>query len=482
MDILLAHGYYLYEDPHELQVMKPYPPLGILYITAYLKSRGFAVGVFDSTFARPADFVARLALERPAVVGLYCNMMTKFNILTMLRQAKAAGAVVVLGGPEPPHYAAEYLAAGADVVVIGEGELTLEELLTHLAHSGPHRLEPIKGIVYRDEDGNLVRTTARSYIPQLDALPHPDRQAIDLPAYIRVWQEHHGLGSVSLICARGCPYTCAWCSHSVYGESHRRRSPENVVQEVELIREAYNPGQLWYADDVFTIHRGWFLKYAGLLKQRSIRLPFECISRPDRLNPDIIDALAEMGCYRVWIGSESGSQKVIDEMLRKVQISDVQAKTRMLQQRGIQAGMFIMLGYEGEDMPQLEETVDHLKRSNPDIFLTTVAYPIKGTRYWNRVQDRVIADKPWEQRTDRDLTVAGRHSKRFYGFTTRWMVGEVNYHKLQQAPKWGACKEPVKLAKAFINARVGRLGMLLTRREVEGRNESKGDGKDIQGG
>ncbi|MBI3941437.1 MAG: B12-binding domain-containing radical SAM protein [Chloroflexi bacterium] len=475
MDILLAHGYYLYDDPHELQVMKPYPPLGILYISAYLKSRGFHVGVFDATFARPADFVARLAQDRPSVVGLYCNLMTKFNILTMIRQSKAAGAVVVLGGPEPPYYAEEYLLAGADVIVIGEGELTLQELLPHLSQHGPHRLQQVNGIAYRDEDGKLVRTPARPYIPQLDVLPHPDRHAIDLPAYIRVWQEHHGLGSVSLICARGCPYTCAWCSHSVYGESHRRRSPENVVQEVELIREMYNPGQLWYADDVFTIHRSWFLKYAGLLKQRHICLPFECISRPDRLDADVIDALAEMGCYRVWIGSESGSQKVIDEMLRKVKIPDVQAKTRMLQQRGIQAGMFIMLGYEGEDIPQLEETVDHLKRSNPDIFLTTVAYPIKGTRYWNRVQERVITDKPWEQRTDRDLTVAGRHSRRFYSFTTRWMVGEVSFHKLKQASLLSSLSKPstlgkglVKLAKAFVNARVGRLGMLLTRREVEG--------------
>ncbi|MFN8472661.1 MAG: radical SAM protein [Anaerolineae bacterium] len=463
MDILLAHGYYLAEDPHELKVMKPYPTLGLLYISSYLKARGFAVGVFDATFSRPQDFVAMLQRERPAVVGLYCNLMTKRWILPMIRQAKAAGALVVLGGPEPPHYAEDYLARGADVVAVGEGEETLAELLPHLARYGPRDMRQIPGIVYREDDGAIVRTMPRPYLQRLDDLPFPDREAIRMSDYVDTWRTHHGMGSVSLITARGCPYTCKWCSHTVFGHTHRRRSPENVVAEVEELVERYRPDMLWYADDVLTIHPRWFLAYADLLKRRGLRLPFECISRADRLNEQIIDALAEMGCFRLWIGSESGSQQVLDAMSRRTKVEDVQHMTRLLQKSGIQAGMFIMLGYEGEDVPQLEETVEHLKKSNPDIFLTTVAYPIKGTDYYAEVESRVLSDGPWDDRTDRDLTVAGRRSKRFYSFATRWMVNEVALHKQLN----NGHKDPLRIAKTFVSARVGRLGMALTAGEME---------------
>ena len=152
-----------------------------------------------------------------------------------------------------------------------------------------------------------------------------------------------------------------------------------------------------------------------------------------------------------------------DAMSRRTQAEDVQAKTRMLKQAGIQTGMFIMLGYEGEEIPDIEATVDHLKKADPDIFLTTVAYPIKGTPYYNEVESRVIEQLPWRERTDRDLTVAGRHSKRFYSFATRWMVNEVAVHKMLNAPG----RDTKKLAKAFVNAKVGRMGMALTGRELE---------------
>ncbi|MCW5848731.1 MAG: B12-binding domain-containing radical SAM protein [Anaerolineae bacterium] len=463
MDILLAHGYYLYEDPHELKVMKPYPTLGLLYLSSYLKSRGFSVGFFDATFSQPADFAARLERDRPAVVGLYCNLMTKRWILPMIQAAKAAGATVVLGGPEPPHYAEDYLARGTDVVVVGEGELTLEALLPHLARHGLNGLREIQGIIFRDGDGAIVRTPPRPYIQRLDDLPFPDRAAIPFQQYLDTWQVHHGHSSASLITARGCPYTCKWCSHTVFGHTHRRRSPANVVQEVEALVEAYRPDRLWYADDVLTIHPRWFFAYAALLKARGLRLPFECISRADRLNERLVDTLAEMGCYRLWIGSESGSQAVLDAMSRRTKVEEVQAMTHLLKRRGIQTGMFIMLGYEGEDTPQLEETVEHLKKADPDLFLTTVAYPIKGTPYYTEVESRVLSDKPWDDRTDRDLTVAGRHSRRFYSFATRWMVNEVAFHKLWHSSD----KQPLRLAKTYVNSKLGRVGMALTAGETE---------------
>jgi radical SAM superfamily enzyme YgiQ (UPF0313 family) len=470
MDILLTHGYFIAEDPHEQKIMKPYPTLGLLYISSHLKAKGFAVELFDTTFSTKAEFKAYIEKERPSIVGIYTNLMTKLNIIPMIGWCKAVGAKVVLGGPEPPHYADHFLDAGSDVVVISEGEETLEELIPAL-HAGKwNDLRDIKGVVFRDEDGKTVRTPPRPLIKNLDAQPFPDRDAIDMDRYVETWRTHHERGSVSLITARGCPYTCKWCSHTVFGNTHRRRSPENVLAELEGIIERYNPEQLWYADDVLTIHRSWTLKYAALLKQRGIKIPFECISRADRLDAEVIDALQSMGCYRLWIGSESGSQRILDAMDRKTKAEDVQTKTWMLRQAGIETGMFIMLGYEGEEIPDIEATVDHLKKANPDLFLTTVAYPIKGTPYYNEVESRVIDQLPWMERTDRDLTVAGRHSKRFYSYATRWMVNEVAAHKMRQSPN----TDLRKLAKATLNAKVGRVGMSLTKGELETKPAGRG--------
>ncbi|MCB9452576.1 MAG: B12-binding domain-containing radical SAM protein [Anaerolineaceae bacterium] len=466
MDILLAHAYFLYEDPHELQIMKPYPPLGILYIASYLKQQGFAVDVFDSTFSSLAAFTAKLAAERPSVVGIYTNMMTKQNVLAMVKLCKQHGATVILGGPEPPYYAADYLSHGADIIVKGEGELTLAELLPHLAQHGMTGLETIAGIAYQNGDGEVVETPPRPFIPDLSAHPWPDREAIDIPAYMQVWKDHHGQSSVSVIQARGCPYTCTWCSHSVFGNTHRRRTPEDAADELLWIKEHYNPDLIWYADDVFTINSRWFFQYAEELKKRGVRIPFECISRADRLNEDVVKTLAEMGAFRVWNGSESGSQHVLDAMKRKVQVEDVQAKTHLLQRYGIETGMFIMLGYDGETIQDLEDTVAHLKIANPDIFLTTVAYPIKGTHYYAEVESRILTDKVWEARSDRDLTVAGRYSRRFYSFATRWMVNEVALNRARL--KGGV---PLKRRfKLLANAKIGRVGMALT----QGQTESQG--------
>lgn len=472
MDILLSHGYFIAEDAHEQQIMKPYPPLGLLYLSSHLKEHGFAVTLFDSTFRSLTEFARYMHDEQPGLVGLYCNLMTKQNVLSMISICREVGAKVILGGPEPASYAGKYLAAGADVVVSGEGELTLTELIPLFQERDRPDLSGVAGIIYQGVDGQTVRTPPRPMIEDLSAQPWPDREAIDLERYLQTWHTHHGVRSTSLITARGCPYTCTWCSHTVFGYSHRRRRPEEVADEVQYLVERYQPDQLWYADDVLTIAHRWFLRYAAELEQRGLRVPFECISRADRLSEEIVDALAEMGCTRLWIGSESGSQRVLDAMKRKADVADVQAKTRLLQSRGIEVGMFIMFGYEDEEMADIEATVAHLKKAGPDVFLTTVAYPIKGTPYYESVAERVVSDRPWAERTDRDLRVSGRHSTRFYEHTTRWVVNEVALHQARQEGSGRLLRQ----GKLRLNAWRGRLGMYLTRHQQE-EGQAAGSGR-----
>jgi anaerobic magnesium-protoporphyrin IX monomethyl ester cyclase len=426
-DLLLTHGYFLHEDPKEMQIMKPYPPLGILYICSHLRSRGFTVEVHDSTFSTQEALHKRLREETPTILGVYANLMTRPKVVRILAEAKRHGWKTIVGGPEPGAYVEEYLRAGADVVVMGEGELTMEELLPILRSGGTQHLDGVRGIAFLDKDGNAVRTPPRPQIQDLDAQPWPEREAIDTQRYVETWRTHHGMGSISLITARGCPYHCEWCSHQVYGQTHRRRKPRFVADELEWLRKRYKPDMLWFADDVFTIHHGWLQEWREQVTSRSLHIPFECISRADRLTEEVIRTLAELGCFRLWIGSESGSQRILDRMKRGVSVEQVQRATKLCRDYGIQTGMFLMWGYEGEEMEDIEATIEHVRASKPDVFLTTVAYPIKGTPYFKRTQEQGLIReiRPWAESSDRELEILGRRSGDFYQIANQLLKHEV---------------------------------------------------------
>jgi anaerobic magnesium-protoporphyrin IX monomethyl ester cyclase len=453
-DVLLTHGYFLAEDEKERQIMKPYPPLGLLYLSAFLKRAGFSVEVFDSTFGELAALAQRFAASPCGLVGIYTNLMTRGNVLRIIRAAKLHRWTVVLGGPESANYLPEYLDAGADVIVTGEGEVTLAELVPALARSGPHRLHAVAGVAFRDDSGAIVRTSDRARVPDIDSLPFPDREAIDHDLYLDAWKTHHGASSINLITARGCAYRCDWCSHAVYGHSHRRRSPANVADEMQWIIERYDPDQVWYADDVFTISHPWLASYTAELARRGIHKPFETITRADRLqNEGAVTLLRELGCYRIWIGSESGSQKILDAMQRGVKVEQVRKACALAQAHGIKVGMFLMWGYEGENLEDIAATVEHVKASRPDIFFTTVSYPIKGTGYFDKVRERVRSPIAWQEATDRDYVIEGRHGSDYYKLADQWLRNEVEAFRLEAA-------DPVRAAELVGTARRAREQMI----------------------
>jgi anaerobic magnesium-protoporphyrin IX monomethyl ester cyclase len=429
-DVLLTHGYFLFEDEKELQIMKPYATLGLLYISAFLKRAGFSTEIFDSTFSKREDLFARFRAGR-GVVGIYTNLITRASVLSIIREAHANGWTVVLGGPECANYPDQYIEHGAHVVVMGEGEATMSELLAALADRGPHRLHGIAGTVFRDESGRLITNPERGQITDLNSIPWPDRENIDQQRYVDVWRKHHGMGSVNLITARGCPYRCNWCSHAVFGFTHRRRSYIDCASELEHIVARWKPDQVWYADDVFTIHHSWLFHYAAELKRRELHVPFETISRADRMMKDeVLRTLADMGCYRIWIGSESGSQRILDRMERGVKVEQVEWASRMAHRYGIQVGMFLMWGYEGETLEDMEATVELVKRCKPDIFLTTVSYPIKNTGYYRKISDLITLQGDWAAATDRDYVVEKRPPRAYYEYADTWLKKEVAASRL----------------------------------------------------
>jgi anaerobic magnesium-protoporphyrin IX monomethyl ester cyclase len=467
-ELLLTHGYFLFEDPKERSIMKPYAPLGILYLCSHMRSKGFDVDVFDTTFSSRDELFRYLRTESPSVLGVYANLMTRGNVIEILAVAREAGWTTIVGGPEPGAYSQEYLHNGADFVVSGEGEVTTEELLLAL-RSGEQDFSKIAGLAFLDADGNMHQSPARGQIENIDLQPWPARDAIDIHRYVQTWRTHHGSGSVNFITARGCPFRCNWCSHQVFGQSHRRRDPVKVVDEVEWLIGKYSPEMVWVSDDVFTINHAWLRTYAAEMRRRSIRIPFECISRADRLNAEMLDLLAELGCFRIWIGSESGSQRILDSMDRGVKIEQVQNAVRMSRERGIQSGMFLMWGYEGEELEDIEATIKHVSISRPDIFFTTVSYPIKGTPYYNRIADRLVQLEPWGRTSDRELKIKGRHTKVFYGYADKLLRNEVALARLLEDSRRSDAETASMLEAAALRQEIqdARTNLLATYSEVE---------------
>ena len=438
MKILLTHGYFLQEDSKEQLIMRPYPPLGILYISSYLEEHGYPNEVFDSTFSNIGTLKEYILKEQPAIIGIYTNLMTKLNVLKIISFVKATASLkhikIILGGPEVRNHKEKFLEYGADVIVFGEGEETMMELVQSFTSSSNPELHSIPGIAYK-AGGTVVVMPERVLIKDINQLSFPNRKKINLQLYFDVWDKKHGISMVNVNTMRGCPYSCKWCSRAVYGASYRRRSPKLVVDEIQWLKENYRFDMIWFVDDVFTINHKWLKEFAQELNERKIIVPYEIITRSDRVNKDVLQLLKDSGCVRVWIGAESGSQKIIDAMDRRIQVEQVREIIKQVKAFGMEAGTFIMLGYPGENETDIKETLAHLKYSDPDQYTITVAYPIKGTPLYSQVENIFTEALPWESSTDRDIDFKRTYKRAYYNHAIQWINYEMLYNKKKKELK-----------------------------------------------
>lgn len=452
MKVLLTHGYFIGEDEKEQAIMRPYVPLGILYISAYLEEHGYDNEVFDSTFSSFDLLCEKLLSFRPDVIGIYTNLMTKLNVLRIVQYVTSQPALqhtkIVLGGPEVRNHAIKFLEHGASYVAFGEGEQTMLELVQYTEGTYTGTLNDIEGICYLDAQNGFRQNKERVKLKNIDVLPAPNRSKVDLQKYFDAWQARHGASAISVSTMRGCPYSCKWCSRAVYGQSYRRRSPEKVVDEIEWIQANYTVKSIWFVDDVFTVSHEWLKKFTEEITRRQLVMPYECITRADRMNEQVILNLKKSGCFRVWIGAESGSQKIIDLMDRRVEVAQVQQMIQLARKHGIQAGTFIMVGYPGETKEDIYATVQHLKNADPDLFTITVAYPIKGTPLYTEVESRFVTNLPWESSTDRDIDFTRTYNRRYYDYAIQMINYEVQYHKALKKPVANLLKLPVLKLRA----------------------------------
>jgi anaerobic magnesium-protoporphyrin IX monomethyl ester cyclase len=421
MKIVLTHGYFLSEDPKELEIMRPYPTLGLLYISSFLKEQKKDVTVLDSTFSSQEKWQNDILEIQPKIIAFYTNLMTKIRVLELVQFIKKnlPDCSLIVGGPDVTYNTENYLRAGFDFAIIGEGEQTMLELTSALEQKGD--ISEIEGIALLAGD-NVITTPSRTKIKDLQDIPFPDRDSIPFEKYLGVWGQHHGKRTANISTQRGCPYTCKWCSTAVYGQSYRRNPPNKVVEEILELKNKFQVEALWFVDDVFTVSHKWISELYDEFKKHNLKIDFECITRAERLPDEVLMQLKEMGCFRIWIGAESGSQKIIDKMDRRVSLEEVKDRILRTQELGMEAGTFIMVGYPGETKEDIRLTKEYLVACRPNYLTITKAYPIKGTSLYTEVENKLLLPSDWSKSTDREIQIELPYSNRFYRHSIRYLM------------------------------------------------------------
>ncbi|MGB8646576.1 MAG: radical SAM protein [Anaerolineae bacterium] len=441
-EILLGQSYFMRFDPKLYAAMQPYPPLGALYAAGYLRAHGHDVAVFDAMLANSElDWEAALAQQRPRFAVLYEDSFNYLSKMCLLRMRQAAfemicrarerGCVVIVSGSDATDRLAEYLTQGADYILIGEGEITLNELITAVKHGAP--VNEIRGLAWRDKNGTIQRAPPRHFIRELDRLPFPAWDLVDIERYRRLWRERHGYFSMNLVTTRGCPYHCNWCAKPIYGQRYNSRTPENVVAEMRLLKDTFHPDQIEFADDIFGLRPGWIERFADLVHEQGAQIPFKCLLRADLLTDGVVTALARAGCATVWMGAESGSQKILDAMEKGTRVEQIYRAAERLHRAGIRVGFFLQYGYRGEDGNDIARTLQMVRDCRPDDIGISVSYPLPGTKFYEQVKAELGDKQNWVDSDDLALMYRGTYSPEFYRVLYRVTHYAFRLQRAQQA-------------------------------------------------
>jgi radical SAM superfamily enzyme YgiQ (UPF0313 family)/glycosyltransferase involved in cell wall biosynthesis len=435
VDVLFGQAYFLRFDPKLWEARQPYAPLGALYAAACVRDRGYSVALFDAMLAASeAEWTEALDRHRPRFAVIYednfnylskmCLLRMRQAALTMIDAARERGITTIVAGADATDHPVTYLDRGAAVVVTGEGEVTLVELLDTLTKAGraggPGRsggsegLTAVEGLCLRDEDGRVVHTRPRTIIRQLDSLPFPAWDLVDVERYRSTWRSHHGYFSMNVVTTRGCPYHCNWCAKPIYGQRYTARSPEHVVEEMAWLKRTFRPDHLWIADDIFGLKPGWIERFADLLQARDAATPFKCLLRADQVTAETARALRAADCQTAWIGAESGSQRILDAMEKGTRVEQIAHATRLLRDAGVEVGFFLQFGYPGETREDIDRTLDMVRACSPDDIGVSVSYPLPGTTFYQRVQAQLGRKQNWVDSNDLAMMYHATYVPDFY--------------------------------------------------------------------
>jgi anaerobic magnesium-protoporphyrin IX monomethyl ester cyclase len=430
LSILVGHSYFLRFDRKQWQRAKPYPPLATLQVAALLRRMGHQVGLFDAMLADgPQEYQRELERTRPQLVLIYednYNFLSKMCLaamrtaaLEMIAAARRMGARIIVAGSDATDAPDPYLAAGANVVLFGEGLVALETLVSRLADRPDMEI----GELVRGLSGLASQATAaaparlnprRSRSGPAAEPPAPAWDLVDIERYRTVWRAVHGYFSLNMAASRGCSFRCAWCAKPIWGSQYLQRRATDVALEMAQLKRQFAPDHIWFADDIFGFRADWVSEFARATHAVDGAIPFTIQTRADLVTERMTAALRLAGCHEAWIGAESGSQRVLDEMNKGTTVAELHTARRRLGAAGIRVGFFIQLGYLGEELSDILATRRLIETAQPDDVGVSVAYPLPGTRFHELVKAQLQEKTRWQDSGDLAMIFCGAYTSEFY--------------------------------------------------------------------
>jgi anaerobic magnesium-protoporphyrin IX monomethyl ester cyclase len=455
LDVVFSHSYYYKFDSKQWSNKTPYPPLGTLYAASYLRENRYTVGVFDANLLDdPKEIKPYLERQKPKIFVLYddgFNYLTKMCLTTMreaafemIKIAKNLNCIIVVCSSDSTDHYEKYINTGADFVIQGEGEITLKILVDALRDKTD--TSDIKGLIFK-KNNDIVKNPKRSVLRDLDALPLPAWDLIDMQAYRAIWASGNNEFTLNIATTRGCPFKCNWCAKPIYGNRYNSHSPEYITKHIKYLSDTYGVNRFWMCDDIFGLKPNWVQNFNTELKKEQLSISYYIQSRVDLLlKEDTIDALAESGLEEVWVGAESGSQKILDAMDKDTTVEQIYEATRLLKEKNVRVAFFIQFGYLNETKADITKTVGMIKELVPDNLGISVSYPLPGTKFYDKVKDDLQLKANWTDSDDLAMLFKGTYSSAFYKKLQRYVHKEYRKSQAFQNMKT-LLKNPLKLSK-----------------------------------
>ncbi len=432
-NIVFSHSYFYQFDPKQWKNKTPFPPLGTIYAASYLRENGYSVELFDTNLvSSPDEIKPFLQEQKPAFFVLYddgFNYLTKMCLtnmreaaFSMIEIAKSLGCFVICSSSDSTDHYQKYLDVGADVIIQGEGEITLKEVIETVA--AQESFSKVTGIVFK-EGKETIKNPSRAVLKDLDELPMPAWDLVDIESYRKVWKQGNNQFTLNIATTRGCPYKCNWCAKPIYGNRYNSHSPEFITQQIKFLSETYGVNRFWMCDDIFGLKPKWVQNFNIELKKHDLKIAYYIQSRADLLlKEDTIDALAESGLEEAWIGAESGSQRILDAMDKGTTIEQIYTATKLLKEKSVRIAFFIQFGYLTETKEDIKKTIDMITELVPDNIGVSVSYPLPGTLFYDKVKDDLKAKVNWSDSDDLAMMFQGTFNGKFYKKLHRYVHKE----------------------------------------------------------
>ena len=422
-NIVFSHSYFYKFDPKQWKNKTPFPPLGTIYAASYLRENNYQTSLFDTNLLDSTDGLKPFLEKKNA--SFFVIYDDGFNYLTkmcltnmreaafeMIQIAKSMDCFVICSSSDSTDHYEKYLDKGADVVIKGEGEITLKNVVETV--NSKKDLSEVLGIVYK-KDNSIVKNNSRPVLKDLDELPMPAWDMIDMNSYKQVWATGNNEFTLNIATTRGCPYKCNWCAKPIYGNRYNSHSPEFITKQIQFLSETYDVNRFWMCDDIFGLKPKWVQNFNVELKKRDLKIRYYIQSRADLLlKEDTIDALAESGLEEAWIGAESGSQRILDAMDKGTTVDQIYTATRLLKEKSVRIAFFIQFGYLTETKEDIDKTIGMIKELVPDNMGVSVSYPLPGTKFYEKVKDDLIAKANWSDSDDLAMMFEGTFNSKFY--------------------------------------------------------------------